>query len=76
MSWIKNLVLVITSTVLSLLTLEFGLRLIYPEKAGIQEIRDHSDPFMPKHVAGAHVHQIRNSIATFDEFGMRHNPNH
>lgn len=76
MSWIKNLVLVITSTVLSLLTLEFGLRLIYPEKAGIQEIRDHSDPFMPKHVAGTHVHQIRNSIATFDEFGMRHNPNH
>ena len=75
MSWIKNLLLVITSIVLSLLILEFGLRLIYPGKAEIQKVRDHSDPFMPKHLVGTHVNQIRNSIATFDEYGMRLNPN-
>ena len=61
MSWTKNLLLVITSIVLSLVALEFGLRLIYPEKAEFQNIRDHSDPFLPKHVVGAHVHAIRNS---------------
>ena len=36
MSWAKNLMLVITSIVLSLFTLEFGLHLIYPEKAEFQ----------------------------------------
>lgn len=75
MSWIKNLLIVITSTVFSLLTLEFGLRLIYPEKAGVQEVRDHSNPLLPRHVAGTHINQIRNITATFDDFGMRLNPN-
>ena len=75
MSWTKNFLLVITAIVLSLFTLEFGLRLIYPEKADFQNVRDHSDPFLPKHVAGTHVNVIRNSVATFDEDGMRLNPN-
>jgi hypothetical protein len=30
---------------------------------------------LPKHAAGTHVHAIRNSVATFDEDGMRVNPN-
>jgi len=76
MSWIKNLLLVITSIVLSLFALEFGLGLIYPEKVGNQQnLRDHSDSFLPRHVAGTHVGAIRNNVATFDEDGMRLNPN-
>ena len=75
MSWTKSLLLVITSIVLSLATLEFGLGLIYPGKADFQNVRDHSDPFLPKHGVGTHVNAIRNSVATFDEDGMRLNPN-
>lgn len=75
MSWIKNILLVIFSIVLSLFTLELGLRLIYPEKAEFQNVRDHSDPLLPKHLAGTHVQNILGGAATFDEDGMRLNPN-
>ena len=76
MIWIKNLTIVVISTVFSLLALELGLRLIYPNKIVEQQAtRDHSDPLIPRHMAGTHINPIRNSIATFDEFGMRYNPN-
>ena len=73
MSWIKNIFLILASTVVSLFILEIGLRVIYPTKVDVQ-VRDHSDPLLPKHLSGTHIHQIRNSIATFDNSGMRVNP--
>ena len=74
-SWIKNLLVIIISITLSISFLEISLRFIYPDKVKIVDIRDHSDPLMPKHKLGSYRFFQRNTVATFDANGMRINPN-
>ena len=47
----------------------------YSFKADNVDIRDHSDPLMPKHKSGSQIFLPRNTVATFDTNGMRINPN-
>ena len=75
MSWIKNILVISVSLICSLVLLEIGLRLIYPTQVESVSVRDHTDPLMPKHLAGSYIDQRRNIIATFDTAGMRINPN-
>jgi len=75
MSWIKNLAVITLSLMFSMFFLEIGLRYIYPNIVSFTEVRDHSDPFIPRHKTGSHAHAARNSLATFDTNGMRINPN-
>lgn len=75
MRWIKNLIVITVSIVLSFIMLEIGLSVIYPNAVERVATRDHSDPIMPRPLAGSYTHTIRNSIATFDMAGMRINPN-
>lgn len=75
MNWIKNALVVIFSLSVSLVFLEGSLRLLYPEKSAVSNIRDHTDPLMPKHKSGIYNFSQRNTVATFDTSGMRVNPN-
>jgi hypothetical protein len=77
MSWIKNISLIFVSLVVLIATLEFGLRIVFPEKINenLIKTRDHSDPYFPKHTVGPHVNKFRNTTANFLESGFRVNPN-
>ena len=74
MRWIKNLIVITVSIVLSFIMLEIGSGYL-SKRCGTSATRDHSDPIMPRPLAGSYTHTIRNSIATFDMAGMRINPN-
>lgn len=72
MNWTKNICVVLLATIIPVLSLEFGLRIIFPNKASKNKnIRDHSDPFLPKHVTG-YTLQI---LSTFNKKGFRLNQN-
>ena len=72
MNWTKNICVVLLATIIPILLLEFGLRIVFPNKVlKNKNIRDHSDPFLPKHVTG-HTLQI---LSTFDKNGFRLNEN-
>ena len=75
MSWIRNLLVMLVILIFSLSMLEISLRVIYPNLVESVAYRNHSDPLMPRQLAGTHKHKIRNSIATFNTTGMRINPN-
>ena len=72
MNWTKNICIVLLATIIPILLLEFGLRIIFPNKASKNKnIRDHSDPYLPKHLTG-YTLQI---LSTFDKKGFRLNEN-
>jgi hypothetical protein len=75
MSWIRNLLVMLVILIFSLSMLEISLRVIYPNLVENVASRNHSDPLMPRQLAGTHKHKIRNSIATFNTTGMRINVN-
>ena len=75
MSWIKSAFVVIVSTFLTFFAAELGLRLVFPDKKLGQEIRDHSDGYLPRHSAGLHDNPVTDGNITFDSNGFRINPN-
>ena len=74
MNWIRNTLIVLATLTVSLGATEFGLRFFFPEKTS-SEIRNHTDPYFPRHIAGTYADLRRNTLATFDHEGFRLNPN-
>ena len=71
--WLRNVFVIAIIVAVSILVLEVGLRVAFPEKAKLLSTRiwDHSDAYLPKHSVGTHYFLDTKTHAKFDESGFR-----
>jgi len=73
MSIIKNILVIIVSTALTLMLLEVGLSLAFPDKVKERKISgwDNSDPLLPRHADGVLFYSATHTHPTFVDSGFR-----
>tara|TARA_Y100001970_G_scaffold248183_1_gene317525 strand:- start:433 stop:1635 length:1203 start_codon:yes stop_codon:yes gene_type:complete len=75
MSWTKNALLLLLSTVAAILLFEIVLSFTYKDNNKFaRDLRDHTDSYIPKPREGIYKNAYLGTSATFDSNGIRLNP--